>query len=408
MAKAELIIGLDIGTTKICAVVGEAAEDGVDVVGIGTSPSTGLRKGVVVNIEETVKSVQKALEEAELMAGCAIRSVYAGIAGSHIKGFNSHGVIAVKGGEVTQRDVDRALEAASAVAIPLDREVIHTLPQEFVVDDQRGIIHPLGMSGVRLEVKVHIVTGAVTSAQNIVRSCHRSGLDVSDIVLESLASAKAVLTEEERELGVALVDLGGGTTDIAIFANDTIKHTGVLPLGGQNLTNDIAFGLRTPMVSAERIKVRYGCAMVDLVNMDEIIEVPTVGGREPRRLSRQLLAEICQPRMEEVLELVDQELTRSGCKHLIGAGVVLTGGSSLIDGCQELGEQIFNLPTRIGYPRNVGGLKDVVNSPKYATAVGLLCYGAEKEGGERKFRIQDENVFDRVLSRMKKWFVDIT
>ncbi len=408
MAKADLIIGLDIGTTKICAVVGEATDDGVDVVGIGTSPSTGLRKGVVVNIEETVKSVQKALEEAELMAGCAIRSVYAGIAGSHIKGFNSHGVIAVKGGEVTQRDVDRALEAASAVAIPLDREVIHTLPQEFIVDDQRGIIHPLGMAGVRLEVKVHIVTGAVTSAQNIVRSCHRSGLDVSDIVLESLASAKAALTEEERELGVALVDLGGGTTDIAIFANDTIKHTGVLALGGQNLTNDIAFGLRTPMVSAERIKVKYGCAMVDLVSMDEIIEVPTVGGREPRKLSRRLLAEICQPRMEEVLDLVDQELTRSGCKHLIGAGIVLTGGSALIDGCQELGEQIFNLPTRIGYPRNIGGLKDVVNSPKYATAVGLLCYGAEKECGERKFRIQDENVFDRVLARMKKWFVDIT
>ena len=408
MAKSDLVIGLDIGTTKVCAVVGEVTEDGVDVVGIGTSPSTGLRKGVVVNIEETVKSVQKALEEAELMAGCEIRSVYAGIAGSHIKGFNSHGVIAVKGGEVTQKDVDRALEAASAVAIPLDREVIHTLPQEFIVDDQRGIIHPLGMAGVRLEVKVHIVTGAVTSAQNIVRSCHRSGLDVSDIVLEALASAKAVLTEEERELGVALVDLGGGTTDIAIFANDTIKHTGVLALGGQNLTNDIAFGLRTPMASAERIKVKYGCAMVDLVHQDEIIEVSTVGGREPRRLSRQLLAEICQPRMEEVLDLVDQELTRSGCKHLISAGVVLTGGSALIDGCQELAEQVFNLPTRIGYPRNVGGLKDVVNSPKYATAVGLLRYGAEKEGGERKFRIRDGNVFDRVLSRMKKWFVDIS
>ena len=409
MAKAELIIGLDIGTTKICAVVGEATEDGVDVVGIGTSPSTGIRRGVVVNIEETVKSVQKALEEAELMAGCAIRSVYAGIAGSHIKGFNSHGVVAVKGGEVTQRDVDRALEAASAVHIPLDREIIHTLPQEFIVDDQRGILHPLGMAGVRLEVKVHIVTGAVTSAQNIVRSCHRSGLDVSDIVLEPLASAKAALTEEERELGVALVDLGGGTTDIVIFANDTIKHTGVLPLGGQNLTNDIAFGLRTPMVSAERIKIKYGCAMVDLVSMDEVIEVPTVGGREPRKLSRQLLAAICQPRMEEVLNLVDQELTRSGCKPLIGAGVVLTGGSALIDGCQELGEQMFNLPTRIGYPRNVGGLKDVVNSPKYATAVGLLCYGAEKESGERKFRIQDEKkIFVRIRETIGKWFADIT
>ncbi len=407
MAKSDLVIGLDIGTTKICAVVGEATPDGVDIVGIGTCPSTGLRKGVVVHIEETVKSIQKALEEAELMAGCEIRSVYAGIAGSHIKGFNSHGVIAVKGGEVTQKDVERALEAASAVAIPLDREVIHTLPQEYIVDDQRGIIQPLGMAGVRLEVKVHIVTGAVTSAQNIVRACHRSGLDVSDIVLEALASAKAVLTEEERELGVALVDLGGGTTDIAIFANDSIKHTGVLALGGQNLTNDIAFGLRTPMASAERIKVKYGCAMLDMVQANEIIEVPSVGDREPRRLSRQLLAEICQPRMEEILELVDQELVRSGYKNLISAGVVLTGGSALIDGCQELGEQIFNLPTRIGYPRNVGGLKDVVNSPKYATAVGLLSFGAEKEGVDRTFRIRDGSVFERVLSRMKKWFVDI-
>ncbi len=408
MAKSDLIVGLDIGTTKVCAVVGEITDNGVDIVGIGTSPSTGLRKGVVVNIEETVKSVQKALEEAELMAGCEIRSVYAGIAGSHIKGFNSHGVIAVKGGEVTPKDVERALDAAKAVAIPLDREVIHTLPQEFIVDDQRGIAHPLGMAGVRLEVKVHIVTGAVTSAQNIVRSCHRSGLDVSDIVLEALASSQAVLTEEERELGVALVDLGGGTTDYAIFANNSFKHTGVLALGGQNLTNDIAFGLRTPMASAERIKVKYGCAMVDLVHHDEIIEVPSVGGREPRTLSRQILAEICQPRMEEMLALVDQELTRSGCKNLIGAGVVLTGGTALIDGCQELGEQIFNLPTRIGYPRNVGGLRDVVNSPKYATAVGLLCYGADKEGSKREIRIRDDNVFDRVLSRMKKWFVDIS
>jgi cell division protein FtsA len=408
MARSDLIVGLDIGTTKICTVVGEATPTGVDIVGIGTAPSTGLRKGVVVNIEQTVQSIQKALEEAELMAGCEIRSVYAGIAGSHIKGFNSHGVIAVKGGEVTDKDVERAMDAAKAIAIPLDREVIHTLPQEYIVDDQRGIADPLGMAGVRLEVHVHIVTGAVTSAQNIVRSCHRAGLDVSDIVLEALASAKAVLTEEERELGVALVDIGGGTTDVAIFHNNSIKHTGVLALGGQNLTNDIAFGLRTPMASAERIKVKYGCAMVELVEQDEIIEVPSVGGgREPRRLSRRILAEICQPRMDEVLTLLDQELTRSGCKNLIGAGVVLTGGSALIDGCQELGEQIFNLPTRIGYPRNVGGLKDVVNSPKFATAVGLLCYGAEKEGVD-KFRIRDGHLFNRVLSRMKKWFTDIS
>lgn len=408
MARSDLIVGLDIGTTKICAVVGEATPDGVDIVGIGTSPSTGLRKGVVVNIEQTVQSIQKALEEAELMAGCEIRTVYAGIAGSHIKGFNSHGVIAVKGGEVTQKDMERAMDAARAIAIPLDREVIHTLPQEFIVDDQRGIADPLNMSGVRLEVKVHIVTGAVTSVQNILRSCHRSGLDVGDIVLEALASSKAVLNEEERELGVALVDLGGGTTDIAIFANDSIKYTGVLALGGQNLTNDIAFGLRTPMQSAESIKVKYGCAMIDLVHSDELIEVPSVGGREPRRLSRTLLAEICEPRMEEILSLVDQELVRSGFKSHIGAGVVLTGGTALIDGCQELGEQIFNLPTRIGYPRDVGGLKDVVNSPKYATAVGLLRFGAEKEGFDQKFRIRDGNGFNRVLSRMKKWFSDIS
>jgi cell division protein FtsA len=408
MAKSELVVGLDVGTTKICAVVGEYGADGVDVVGIGTSPSTGLRKGVVVNIEQTVQSIKKALEEAELMAGCEIRSVYAGIAGSHIKGFNSHGIIAVKGGEVTSRDIERAIDAAKAVAIPLDREVIHILPQEYIVDDQRGIHDPLGMAGVRLEVKVHIVTGAVTSAQNIIRSCHRSGLDVADIVLEALSSAKAVLTEEEREIGVALVDIGGGTTDLAIFTNDAIKHTAVLALGGMNLTNDIAFGLRTPMVSAEKIKTKYGCAMAEMVKSDEKIEVPTVGGREARKLSRQVLAEICEPRMEEILTLVDQELLRSGFKNLIGAGVVLTGGTALIEGCQELGEQIFNLPVRIGYPQNVGGLKDVVNSPMYATAVGLLLYGAEKEGTEHKFRIRDKNVFNRILSRMRKWFVDIS
>ena len=307
------------------------------------------------------------------------------------------------------RVIERALDAAKAVAIPLDREVIHILPQEYIVDDQRGIADPMGMAGVRLEVKVHIVTGAVTSAQNIVRSCHKSGLDVSDIALESLASAKAVLTEEERELGVALVDIGGGTTDIAIFANDSIKHTGVLALGGQNLTNDIAFGLRTPMAAAEKIKIKHGAAIAEMVRPDEYIEVPSVGGREPRRLSRQVLAEICEPRMEEILTLLDQELVRSGLKNMIGAGVVLTGGTALIQGCQELGEQVFNLPTRIGYPRNVGGLKDMVNSPKFATAMGLLRFGAEKEGMEQKFRIRsDGNVFNSILSRMKKWFSEIS
>ncbi|WP_456324981.1 cell division protein FtsA [Desulfonauticus submarinus] len=403
-----LVVGLDLGTTKICCVVGEVTEDGVDVIGIGTSPSTGLRKGVVVNIDQTVRSIQRAVEEAELMAGREIHSVYTGIAGSHIKGFNSHGVIAVKGGEVSSKDVDRVIDAAKAVAIPLDREVIHILPQEFIVDEQRGIADPLGMAGVRLEVKVHIVTGAVSSAQNIIRSCHRAGLDVEDIVLESLASAKSVLTDEEKEIGVALVDIGGGTTDIAIFSKDSIRHTAVLAIGGTNLTSDIAYGLRTPMGAAEQIKVKYGCALADLVRDNEVIEVPSVGGRPSRKLSRHILAEICEPRMEELLVLVEQELVRSGFKKSIAAGVVLTGGAALIDGIQELGEQIFNLPTRVASPINVGGLKDVVNSPMYATAVGLLKYGAEKVTQGSKFRIRDKNIFNRVLSRMKKWFSDIS
>ncbi|MDR1776218.1 MAG: cell division protein FtsA [Desulfovibrio sp.] len=407
-----LIVGLDIGTTKICAVVGEMQETGVvDIVGVGESDFTGLRKGVVVNIEQTVQGIRKAVENAELMAGCEINAVYVGIAGGHIMGLNSHGIIAVKGGEVAQNDIDRAIDAARAVAIPADREVIHILPQEYIVDAQRGIADPLGMAGVRLEVKVHIVTGAVSSAQNIVRSCRRAGLEVADIALESLASAKAVLTGEEREIGVALVDLGGGTTDIAIFANNAIKHTAVLAIGGQNLSNDIAFGLRTPVGSAERIKLKYGCALADMIHSNEFIEVPSVGGREPRRLSRQVLAEICEPRMEEILYLVDQTLVKSGYKDLIGAGIVLTGGTSLIYGCQELAEQIFNLPTRIGYPRDVGGLKDVVGSPKYATAVGLLRYGAEQEaGGPKPFspRGTETGVFNAILTRFKRWFKDVS
>ena len=409
MAKSELVVGLDIGTTKICVVVGEVTPGGgIDIIGIGTSASTGLRKGVVVKIEQTVQYIQKALEEAELMAGCEIRSVYAGIAGSHVKGFNSHGVIAIKDGEVTPRDVERAMDAARAIAIPIDREVLHTLPQEYIVDEQHGIVDPLGMSGVRLEVHVHIVTGAVTSAQNLVRSCQRAGLDVADIVLESLASAKAVLTQEERELGVVLVDIGGGTTDIAILHNDAIRYTGALPLGGQNLTNDIAYGLRTPMASAEEIKIKHGCALKGLVNPTETIEVPSVGGREAWTTPRHVLAEICQPRMAEILSLVDLELNRSGCRNLATAGVVLTGGTALLEGCQELGEEIFNLPTRIGYPRNIGGLHDVVNSPKYATAVGLLCYGAEKLGTPAAFPGGGTNLFNRIFEIMKKWFADIS
>lgn len=411
MAKSALVVGLDIGTTKICAVIGELNEAGeVEVVGIGTSKSTGMRKGVVINIEQTVQSIRQAVEDAELMAGRQVEAVYAGIAGSHIMGINSEGLIAVKGGVVSQRDVDRVIDAAKVLAIPANREVIHTLPQEFIVDKQRGIIDPLGMAGVRLEVKVHIVTGDVSAAQNIVRSCRRSQLQVADLALESLASAKAVLTKEEREIGVALVDLGGGTTDVAIFANDAIKHTAVLPFGGQNLSNDIAYGLRTPIAAAEKIKTKYGCAIADMVSNDEKIEVQSVGGRGPITVQRRFLAEICEPRMEEILSYVDQILVRSNYKKLLGAGIVFTGGASLIKGCQELGQEIFRCPTRIGYPLEIGGIKDVVNSPKFSTAVGLLRYGAEMErSGQKKFSANnDSGIFDVILAKMKKWFMEIS
>jgi cell division protein FtsA len=403
--QGDIIVGLDIGTTKICAVVGEVNENTIKIVGVGSHPSIGLRKGVVVNIESTVNSIQKAIEEAELMAGCEIKSVYAGIAGSHIKGFNSHGVIAIKGREVGQNDIDRVIDAARAVAIPMDREVIHILPQEYIVDDQDGIIDPLGMTGVRLEAKVHIITGAVTSAHNIIKCCNRAGLDVCDIVLESLASAEAVLSNEEKDLGVALIDFGGGTTDLAVFTGGSIRHTSVLGLGGNNLTNDIAVGLRTPMAEAEKIKVRHGCCLNTMIQKDQTIEVPSVGGRKPRVVSRYILSEILEPRVEEVFTLIDQEIIRSGFKELVAAGLIVTGGSALLEGIPEMAEQIFNLPTRVGYPKGVTGLVDVINSPMYATAVGLLIYGLNNEP-ERKFRIRDEHIFNRVTNRMKRWFKD--
>ena len=407
-AKSEIVVGLDIGTTKICTVVGEVTPEGVDIVAQGMSPSAGLRRGVVVNIEKTVQSIKRALEEAELMAGCQIRTVFAGIAGSHIMGFNSHGVIAVKGGEVTARDMERVIDAAKAVAIPLDRELIHILPQEYIVDDQRGIDDPLGMAGVRLEAKVHIVTGAVSSAQNIVRSCHRAGLDVSGIVLESLASARAVLSRDEKEIGVALVDIGGGTTDLSVFCNDSIKHISVLPLGGMNLTKNIAFGLRKYMGGAEELKVGNRWALDCSGQSNEVIEVSSVGDREPRTISKRVLAEICEPRVEEILSLVDQELARSGYKNMIPAGVVLTGGSSLVSGIEDLGEQVFDLPTRVGYPRGVRGLTDIVDSPKYATAVGLLQWGADSDKSDLRFGIREKGIFSRLLAIMRKWFADIS
>ncbi len=402
--KDNVIVGLDIGTTKICVVVGEKTSDGVDIVGVGTTPSLGLRKGVVVNIEQTVRSIKKAVEDAEVMSGHEIKSVYTGIAGTHIMGFNSHGVIAIKGGEVTQKDIERVIDAARAVAIPLDKELIHVIPQEFIVDDQRGITDPLGMAGVRLEVKVYIVTGAVTSVQNIIRSCHRAGLDLNDIVLESLASSYAVLSKDEREIGVALVDIGGGTTDLSVFYNDTIKHIKTIPLGGGNLTNDIAFGLRTSINNAELIKKKHGCALADLVQGDEVVEVPGIGGREAKRLSKRILAEICEPRVEEILSLVDQELISSGYKNVLGAGVVLTGGGSMLDGIVELAEQIFGLPVRIGIPQGVGGLKEEVNNPKFSTAVGLLLYGAQNH---KTSTIVKDGMFKGFFSKMKKWFSKI-
>jgi cell division protein FtsA len=403
----KIIVGLDIGTTKICAVVGEIVNDAIEIIGVGTHPSEGLRKGVVINIEKTVQSIKEAIEEAETMAGCEISSVYAGIAGGHIKGFNSHGVIALKEREVTKKDIERVIEAASAVAIPMDREVIHILEQEFIVDEQDGIMDPLGMSGVRMEAKIHIVTGAVTSAQNIIKCANRAGLDVHDIVLQSIASSEAVLTNEERNLGTALIDFGGGTTDMAVFSRGSIKHTSVLALGGDNLTYDISIGIRTPTVEAEKIKMKYGCALTSMIGSDEIIEVPGVGGRSPRTLPRQFLGEILEPRLEEIFSLIQNELIRSGFDDSINSGVVITGGSSELQGVTELAEQIFNVPCRIGYPDKVGGLVEVVNKPMYATAVGLVLYGAKQTSSNKKFRIRDTNIFAKVVDRMKKWFKDV-
>jgi cell division protein FtsA len=404
--KDDLIVGLDIGTTKICAVVAEPTENGVDVVGIGTHPSKGLRKGVVVDIESTVDSIKHAVEEAELMADCEISSVYAGIAGGHIDGMNSHGIVAVKDGEVTDNDVRRVIDAAKAVAIPMDREVIHVIPQEFVIDDQDGIREPLGMHGVRMEAKIHIVTAAVTSAQNIVKCANKAGLNVVDIVLEPLASAEAVLASDERDLGVCLVDIGGGTTDVAVFADGSIKHTSVLGLGGYHVTNDIAVGLRTPFEEAERIKKRFGMASARYLASDDVITVPSVGGRRPREVSRKILCEIIEPRVEEILSLARQEMIKAGLENRIPSGVVLTGGCSALTGIGELAEEIFESPVRQGTPLHVGGLQDVVRSPMYATGVGLVLYGqAQSYGrGQSRFRIRDESIFRRVKQRMRDWF----
>jgi cell division protein FtsA len=404
--KDDLIVGLDIGTTKICAIVAERAENGADVIGIGTHPSKGLRKGVVVDIDATVDSIKHAVEEAELMADCEISSVYAGIAGGHIEGFNSHGIVAVKDREVGTNDVRRVIDAAKAVAIPMDREVIHVIPQEFIIDDQDGIREPLGMSGVRMEAKIHIVTAAVTSAQNIVKCANKAGLNVVDIVLEPLASAEAVLAGDERDLGVCLIDIGGGTTDLAVFADGSIKHTSVLGLGGYHITNDIAVGLRTPFEEAERIKKRFGVASVRYLGSDDVITVPSVGGRRPREVSRKILCEIIEPRMDEVLSLARQELVKAGLDDRIPSGVVLTGGCSALSGIAELAEEIFESPVRAGTPTRVGGLQDVVRSPMYATGVGLVLFGFSQSRSRAmsRFRIRDDSIFRRVRQRMRDWF----
>jgi cell division protein FtsA len=399
----ELIVGLDIGTTKICAVVAEASGESIDLVGIGSHPSRGLRKGVVIDIEATVDSIRKAVDEAELMAGCEINSVFAGIAGGHIEAKNEIGMVAIKDREVRPNDVRRVIEQAQAIAIPADREVIHVIPQEYEIDGQDGIKHPVGMSGVRLVAHVHIVTAAVTSAQNIVKCCNRAGLNVIDIVLEPLASSEAVLAPDESELGVALIDMGGGTTDLAVFQDGSIKHSAVLSLGGYHLTNDAAVGLRTPFDQAERVKRRYGCAAPRFLASDAILVVPSLGGRAPREISRKQLAEFLEPRAEEILSLVRAELERAAFLDRIPSGVVLTGGSAALEGLPELAEEIFHLPVRRGTPRGIGGLADRVQGPEFATGVGLALWGS-KRAERPRFRIYDGSAFRKVRARMREWF----
>ncbi len=402
--EKNLIVGLDIGTSKVVAIVGEVVPEGkIEVIGIGSHPSRGLKKGVVVNIESTVHSIQRAVEEAELMAGCQIHSVYAGIAGSHIRSLNSHGIVAIKDKEVAPGDVERVIDAARAVAIPADQKILHILPQEFLIDNQEGIKEPVGMSGVRLEAKVHMVTGAVSAAQNIIKCVRRCGLEVDDIILEQLASSYAVLTEDEKELGVCIVDIGGGTTDLAVFTEGSIRHTAVIPIAGDQVTNDIAVALRTPTQFAEEIKIKYACALAQLATADENIEVPSIGDRPPRRLARHTLAEVVEPRYEELLTLVQAELRRSGFEDLVAAGVVLTGGSSKIEGLVELAEEVFHMPVRLGVPQYVTGLVDVVRNPIFATGVGLLLFGYHNRD-QRALEAGLGKGLRSVWDRMKGWF----
>ena len=399
-----LIVGLDIGTSKIVTIVGELLPEGtLKVIGLGQHPSRGLKKGVVINIDSTMQAIQRSIEEAELMADCKIKTVFTGIAGSHIKSLNSHGMVKIKDAEVTQMDVDRVVETARAVALPADQQILHILTQEFIIDGQDDVREPLGMSGMKLEVKVHIVTGAVAAAQNIVKCIKRCGLEVSDLILQPLASSIAVLTEDEKELGVCLVDIGGGTTDIAVFKNGAIRHTAVISIAGDQITNDVAVAFRTPTQSAEDIKIKFGCALRQLADAREAVEVPGVDGREARQLSIQTLAEVIEPRVVELYELVLQELRRSGMEEMIASGIVITGGSAMMRGMLELGEEIFHMPVRMGMPRYVGGLSEVVSNPRYATGVGLILMG--KQQLERQLTVQMEtSSVGRVFDKMKSWF----
>jgi cell division protein FtsA len=400
-----LLVGLDIGTSKVVAIVGEIKADGaLEIIGIGSHPSRGLKKGVVVNIESTVQSIQRAVEEAELMAGCEIHSVYAGIAGSHVRSLNSHGIVAIKDKEVEPGDVERVIDAAKAVAIPADQKILHVLPQEYIIDSQEGIRDPIGMSGVRLEAKVHIVTGADSAAQNIVKCVQRCGLSVDDIVLEQLASSYAVLTEDEKDLGVCVVDIGGGTTDIAVFGGGAIRHTAVIPIAGDQVTNDIAVSMRTPTQYAEDIKIKYACALSQLANPDETIEVPSVGDRPPRRLARQTLAEIVEPRYEELFGLIRDELRRAGLEEQVATGIVLTGGSAKMEGAIELAEEVFHMPVRLGVPQYVSGLVEVVSNPIHATGVGLLLYAKSNLEVQRTDAPLLAGGMKNVFERMKAWF----
>jgi cell division protein FtsA len=399
--ERNLIVGLDIGTSKVAAIVGELGIDGeLEIIGIGSAPSRGLKKGVVVNLEATVQSIQRAVEEAELMAGCQIKSVFAGIAGCHIKSLNSHGIVAIKDKEVTQYDIDRVIDSARAVAIPADQKILHILPQEFVIDLQPGIKEPIGMSGIRLEAKVHMVTGSVSASQNIIKCIRRCGLEVEDLVLEQLASCNAVLTEDEKDLGVCLIDIGGGTTDIAIYVDGAIKHTAVIPVAGDQVTNDIAVALRTPTINAEEIKRKYACALTQLADVDGTIEVPSIGDKSPRKISAQNLAEIVEPRYEELLLLVQAELRRSGFEESIATGVVLTGGSSKVMGLIDLAEEIFHVPVRMGGPQNVTGLAEVVKNPIHSTGVGLLIYGKDHQNLTGSTDTEGSGWF----AKIKNWF----